>query len=368
MTLMEKIKGMDQRFSWSFFSFLLAVIFGVISVYLGFIKVDRPDLNFIIKSNFSVLDIKEKVGQLDVFYEGESLNKKGEDLRVITFDVVNQGSSPLLPGYYDQNSPVGFEITNGVIADAPVLVLAANDYIKENLVMVKVGESKVVFSNIIIEPGESFSIKVLILHDADKSPGIIPVGKVAGVSKIDLISDYASVERKPSYEIAFGGGWAVTFYRTIIFGVFFCSILFFILFLTIKLEGVSERKRRRKLVAVFKEYEHDRISVKDEYLFNSYVKHGKSEVMSICLAILENNYKDLLIDSVTGDVVDKTPYYKMKDRDTLLMLVNEGVIFCEDGVYAVDQQRKKVIDIFKDYLIRKKELMDIDEISSIKNI
>ena len=96
MSFISGFKNMENKFAWSFLGFLMAVIFGFITLYLGFVKENKPDLNYVVTADSSVLDIKEQLGSLDVLYEGESLSKRKQDLRFITFKVINQGNSSIL--------------------------------------------------------------------------------------------------------------------------------------------------------------------------------------------------------------------------------------------------------------------------------
>ena len=122
MSIFQSIREMDQRFSWSFLGFMVAIIIGSVTVYIEFFKENKPDLNYIITANTSVLDIREKLGSLDVLYHGESLSKNKKDLRLITFEVINQGDTAILSNFYDSNDPVGFSIIDGKIADEPILI------------------------------------------------------------------------------------------------------------------------------------------------------------------------------------------------------------------------------------------------------
>ncbi|MDI4653198.1 MULTISPECIES: hypothetical protein [Pseudoalteromonas] len=131
---------------WSFlviFGLLMAILFGGVTLYLGFIKENKPDLNYIVTADSSVLDIKEQLGSLDVLYEGESLSKRKQDLRYITFKVINKGDSAILSNLYDTNFPIGFKIENGEMADDPVLLSASNNYLKEKLVAKKQSKKSV---------------------------------------------------------------------------------------------------------------------------------------------------------------------------------------------------------------------------------
>src|ERR1700759_2353196 len=119
MSIIKTFKTLDQRFSWSFMGFMLALLFGSISIYLGFIKQNSPDLTYELISNDNVLDVKESVGSLDILYKGKSLSKSEQSLRIMTLRVLNKGDQAILPNYYDPDDPIGFRMQKGAIVDEP---------------------------------------------------------------------------------------------------------------------------------------------------------------------------------------------------------------------------------------------------------
>lgn len=272
------MREMDQRFSWSFLGFMVATLLGAVTMYIEFYKENKPDINFIITANTSVLDIREILGSLDVFYQGESLSKNKKDLRLITFEVINQGNTAILSNFYDPNDPVGFSVVDGKIADEPVLIDASNDYLKNKLVIEKRTESSVLFSNVILEPSEFFKIKILVLHEIAKKPTIKPFGKVAGVSNIDLFMDYKSGDKRTFLDESFGGGGYPNIARFFLYGFVFIAVCAFIIFLLIKFDDLKKQRRKTRLIRIFKEYDSDKVSEKDSFFFDYYLSGGANAV------------------------------------------------------------------------------------------
>ncbi len=373
MKLFKKIKNLESKFAWSFLGFLLALFFGAITIYLGFLKKDVPDLNYIIIANSSVLDVKENIGSLEVFYENESLSKLKKDLRFITFKVVNQGNAPILPNYYDLNDPIGFKIIDGVIADQPTLLEASNKYLKEKLIVKKNSNNIVVFSNVILEPNEYFEIKVLILHDIDKTPHIESFGKVALVNAIKILTDYSSQDKPSFIEVLFGGGLVSNILRLIIYGMVFLFMIIGIIGVSEKISRMKKRKHRVNLLKIFKEYDSEKITKKDEFFFDHYLNKGSNAVKEFHSILSSKDkikklyYKDQGSPS-SEEITESVSFYCHWDNINIYrQLKSEGFITVEDGEVEVDEQRLIVLTNFFNYLKRKGEFKNSQSLEDVLN-
>ena len=364
MSWFKEVREMDRKFSWSFFSFMLAIVFGSITVYIEFFKENKPDLNFIITANTSVLDIREKLGSLDVLYHGESLSKNKNDLRLITFEVVNQGDTPILSNFYDKNDPVGFSVVDGKIADEPILIKASNKYLERKLQIIKESDNSVLFSNVILEPKEFFKIKLLVLHELSKNPTITPFGKIAGVNKIDIFSDYSSSSKESFISKTFGGNIYTTLARLFAYGFVFIFILVDIIIMGEKLSDAKEKRRKNKLVEIFKEYKSDKISEKDSYFFDYYLINSPG-IIKRMHNLLSNQEKlnEYAKEKPTVRDEKRLNYYSVDDDSLFAELLSEGFIDIdnENNTVTVDQARYTVLTNFYHFLKRKGETKNLDE-------
>ena len=340
MSFITSFKNMDNKFAWSFLGFLMAILFGGVTLYLGFIKENKPDLNYVVTADSSVLDIKEQLGSLDVLYEGESLSKRNQDLRYITFKVINQGDSSILSSLYDTNFPIGFKIENGEMADDPVLLSASNNYLKEKLIAKTQSKKSVSFSNVILEPNEYFEIKILVLHEIGKAPAIKAFGKVATVDKIDVLRVFSEVNEQSFIEKTFGGGLWVNVIRIFVYGLIFLFGIIALFTIEERNSAKNERRRKEKLIQTFKDYDSDKITEKDEFFFDYYLSRSVSKLKTI---------KDILNDPSEIDEYDRKLFEE---------LMSEGLIKVNNEKYVVDESRLVVLTNFINYLNRKGEFKD----------
>jgi hypothetical protein len=82
MSLATVLDRWDKKYAWSLLGFALAVVFGAVLIYTEFIRERRPELRFERVSNTSVLDVRERLGNLEILYDGEDIQKAQKSLRV----------------------------------------------------------------------------------------------------------------------------------------------------------------------------------------------------------------------------------------------------------------------------------------------
>jgi len=341
---------MENKFAWSFLGFLMAVIFGFITLYLGFVKENKPDLNYVVTADSSVLDIKEQLGSLDVLYEGESLSKRKQDLRFITFKVINQGNSSILSNFYDSNFPIGFNVKNGEMADEPKLLSASNNYLEDKLVTTMNTKTNVSFSNVILEPNEFFEIKILVLHEVGKVPTIEAFGKIATIDKIEVLRNFSSVSELSFIEKTFGGGVLTNVFRLIAYGFMFIFVILVLVAVGEKNNNRKELKRKRKLVKTFKDYDSDKITEKDDFFFDYYISRDVMKLKKI--QSIMSNPSELVVEDKKLSFDSNS---SVRDRLLYSELKNEGLIKIEGNNHVIDEQRFSVLTDFVNYLKRKGE-------------
>jgi len=93
MALFEKLKGIDQKFSWSFFGVVVSVLFFLFGLYTTFIYQKKPKLTFEILSEAPVYDVRENVSKLDILFEGQDIRTNKQTLTLLTLRVLNAGNA-----------------------------------------------------------------------------------------------------------------------------------------------------------------------------------------------------------------------------------------------------------------------------------
>jgi hypothetical protein len=289
-SLWDRARELDKVFAWSFAGFLLAIIFGAITIYLGFIQERKPNLKLDVISNTSVLDIHERLGKLAILYGGNNIKENGQSLRVITIRVINDGQQDILKGHYDESDPLGFTVLDGTIIETPELLYASNDYLERNIRIISEIEpgkttlnssAKVSFSNLIIEQGEFFVLKVLVLHGEQQSPDIKPGGKIAGVKTIQVVRSYKEAATESFWKRTFYGGALTQILRTAAYGILFLILGVVTLNIAVKYSDWADKMKRKKLVKNFKRTSDAPLEGEEEKLFQAYIDQGENLLFHI---------------------------------------------------------------------------------------
>ena len=355
MTIMNTLKTMDQKFSWSFFGFILAVILGALSIYLSFFKNNNPDINYVITTNSSVLDIKEEIGNLDVLYQGNSLSKERKDLRIITFKVVNTGDSSVIPSLYDPTDPLGFNVINGDIAEKPSLISASNKYLEEKLLITQ-DKNSVLFSNVILESNEYFEIKLLVLHPVGTTPEIQSVGKIAGVHTIKIVTGENVVDERSFFNATFGGGVMKNIARTAAYGTLFLLLIIAVILIISSIEDLRDKSKRKTIVKTFKEYDGEKITESDDYFFGLYI-NGHRGSLTYAYEKIKNPAKEKHLEFYLSRE-RKGRSHTYIEQEITSELIGRGFLTQDHDILIASSDRLLVIEEFISFLRRKGEYRD----------
>jgi len=272
MSLLTALNRIDKRYAWSLLGFVLAVVFGTLSVYTEFLRDRRPELRFELLSDASVLDLREKLGDLEIVYDGVDIQKAKKSLRVIVVRVTNLGPDDILKSHYDEKTPLGMRALKGTLLRADILS-SSNPYLRQTLRIHLQPPDTALFDPVILEANEWFTIKSLILHPEGARPELEPIGKVAGVREIRRV-DLTEAAAEPSFLAqTFSGGVWVQAARLV---SYFFGLIAVLLGVGAPIAAASEalaRRRRRRHVAQFKSITKLVLTDQDEFIFERYVEN-----------------------------------------------------------------------------------------------
>ena len=282
---------MDQKFSWSFFGFVLSIVFFAFGLYTSFVYEKKPKLVVQVLSESRVYSVSEDVSKLEIIFEGEDIRKKNQTLSLVTFRIINSGSANILKSSFDTEHLPILSLSNCRIIRAD-LIRASNDYLQAAAQFIIASNNTCVIINpVIIDPDEFFDLKFLLLHQEGEKPSVQLSGKVAGVSKLQLVSLYSQKDRPSFWKFAFGGNLVVQVIRFV--GYFLGAFL-----ILVSIAGISaavlqriEKFRRRRFIRRFKAAREMEFTDVDERVFTSYV--AKGEIFLVRLSHWLSDEKDL---------------------------------------------------------------------------
>ena len=245
MSILKSIRELDQKFSWSFFGFLLAIALGIVTLYDRVLADKHAQLYLDVLTSTAVLDIREQLPNLEIAYDGIDIREKALSLQILTIKAVNDSTRDILKGHYDPDDPVGLEVTAGKVIRTE-LVEASSDYLSKNVSFASPTNSVVHFKDVILDAHEFFVLKLLVLHPASDEISIEPVGHIAGMQSTIIRESFKDVRRPGFWVRSFSGAWGVQVIRVVVYPLLtILAILLIVIPTALIGEKVAKEKRLR---------------------------------------------------------------------------------------------------------------------------
>lgn len=336
---------------------LLGIAAAFVTIY-AFLQEKKVDLRYEIIANTNVLDFNADISKLEVAYDSTNLKQTGENLRIYTVKVVNNGDENIIKEFYDENDPVGIKISSGKIIEQPEIIQASNSYLSRNVKFVSNQNEKIVFSDVIIESGEYFIIKLLVLHKKDKIPNIISFGKIAGQQKIEVVNAVDVKEEMTFLKRVFLGDFWTQLLRLISYFVAGLIIIIIIIGISDKIDSAKERKRKRKNIEDFKMLKTYQYTRMDDAIFDRYFERGGYQFKEMS-KLIENEKSLNEIYKELSEKVKSKEYRRFREGgenwSTINEMLNDGIVFKENELLVVNQAMRDTLEKFLNYLSDKGE-------------
>lgn len=281
----------------------------ILAVYTGFFYERKPELSVSVDTLSKVFDLYRPVGGLEVSYAGENLRSSKKNLWVLTATVKNVGNAEIRKGDYDEKAPLSLEIGGAVIAERPVLKTNV-DYLSKNLIASST-ETRVTFSSVILEAGDSFEVTVLLLGSESAKPTVSPIGKLAGIQSIALITpETPSKDKSVWYQAVEATSFWVHPIRAFIyfFGAIFSLVLvgFVVVTVTSPFEWNRSRKDAAERQKRIREYrQHEELSREARFLLDQYGADGAEGLATVAKYMSSYARQRSLIETLTGKMDER---------------------------------------------------------------
>jgi len=366
--LFETLNNLDKRFAfaWTLIGLLLAVVLGALSIYTDFIRTAEPKLQVEVLGNEPVLDVREKLPDLEVIYQAQDIAKIGKTLSVILVRIANRGSADVLGTFYDANSPVNVELINGTLVRAEVTE-TSNDYLKSAATLTR-SYPKVILSPVIIERDEWVTLKLLALHDLNKQPSLSASGKIAGQRDISIVSATETKTEAGFFHRTFYGSLTTQLIRMPVYFVGMILLILLIILPSIAISDWRATQRRKKLVQRFKLRTRLPLVAADDFIMNIFLDHGTRIVGSVADLVDDDEKLNSEVDLYKKyfDKREKNPssrstgpdekpplspdHFEVSPFPAAKALLDQGVVEKTNDRWIIKPERKPVIVAFRDYL------------------
>lgn len=336
---------------------LLGIAAAFVTIY-AFLQEKKVDLRYEIIANTNVLDFNADISKLEVAYDSTNLKQTGKNLRIYTIKVVNNGDENIIKEFYDENEPVGIKISSGKIIEQPEIIQSSNPYLSRNVKFKSNQDETVIFSKVIIESGEYFILKLLVLHKKEKIPNIISFGKIAGQQKIEVVNAVDVKEEMTFLKRAYFGDFWTQLLRLVSYFIFGLVIIIIIIAISDKIDLAKERKRKKKNIDDFQKQKTYQYTRMDDAIFDRYFENDGYQLIRISKLIeddkiLNNRYKEL------SKKVKSKEYRRFREGgegwSTINEMLNDGIVFKENERLIVNQAMRDTLEKFINYLSDKGE-------------
>lgn len=170
--------------SLNFWFGIIGIIAFIFSIYT-YLYTAKPDLNCIVLTNTSVLDVKADVNKLTVTYDSINILESNMNISIILLELKNIGNKDITINEFDQNSSFGLDIVNGKLLKKPEITISSDiKYYKD--VIKSYDDKSVNFNYKLIDSDKFFRIKLLVLHKKNVVPTVKAFGKISGMDSIDV--------------------------------------------------------------------------------------------------------------------------------------------------------------------------------------
>lgn len=298
MGVISNLASIDRKFSWSFFGFLLAIVFGSLAVYSEFFKSNAPVINYEIFYNEGIIDVKEDLGKLDIVYDGIDIRKTKQTLRAVVVGVSNTGNQSLLKSFYDANEPLGINFDKGEIIKSEVMH-ASDEYLKKN-VNAKAEGSVVKFSPVILDGNQFFVFKFLLLHKDGVVPEIQPLGKIAGVPEINLVDRINKEEEQGFWSQVIDGSLLVIITRLPLYFFGFVFSLVFVFAPIAVILFLIESYRKKGTIKKYKAHISRDLIENEEKLFDLYENYNSEFLVELIDALSDQDKLSVLMEKANS--------------------------------------------------------------------
>jgi len=298
----EKLFGIfrtwETRFALTFVSLIVTLMLWGYDHF----KEHNPRLKMEVLSRANVIDLKEQVSDLDVIYKGASLRSNNQTLAVVTLKISNDGGASIPINAYDPSVPVGVEISTKDVSSnlssnlnvpfslsvEPAItkaevILASRNYFLKN-VNVRHTPTNAIFNPVIIQAGDWFEVKLLVLHGEGKDFDMFALGEISGV-KIDFVGPNAKDIPQPFWTQVFSGNIRVHLVRMFVYALAMAlTLLAIALGVILPIVTISEffdKKKRKNIVKKYEQLAQTNLFRKEfSWVIDDYIEHGEPAVIT----------------------------------------------------------------------------------------
>lgn len=258
----------------------------LIAVYAEFIKKDAPKLEYEIMSSTDFINNSETSANLKIFVDTIDVQDNHLNITAFNIKVENKGTEHIRYDDYDKGV-FGLKIIDGELLEPPVLLHSSTSHIR-NLYAPKNDSLKnnsfLDIPTLSLDIDDNYTIRVVLLHNAEKIPRFIPEGKIVGQKTIEFHELQAS---EPGFwTIVFSGKWYIHVVRFFVYLMVIAIVgIVFAIVISLMSDAVCKRKRKKRMEELAKKKK------LVEFVKNDYIENGEYVIVQLYNMFSKNETK-----------------------------------------------------------------------------
>ena len=173
--------------SWSFWGTIITSLALGLTIWIYLIQKENLDVKLYLLTKTDLIEESGNLGKVKILYDSTDISELNQNIQLLTVKIVNEGNVDVLKGMFDEDFPLGFDFENITFLDNPDLTDHSSDYLKNSVsVTIDNQDHRLILSDFILEQGEYFTVKVLVIHPEGKRPNVNPIGKIAGIKALSI--------------------------------------------------------------------------------------------------------------------------------------------------------------------------------------
>jgi hypothetical protein len=249
----------------------------------------RRDPNFVpnfvpryeIVNQSPVFDLRENVTTLDILFEGKSIRQQRQTLTLLTVRIQNVGNAGLSKqSSFDESFLPGLRVTQSKVVKVDILS-ASNEYLLRGLKLSRISDNEFAFGPCIMDKGDFFLLKLLVLHSETSKPRVESFGKIAGSGKIEVIPASTPSDQRGFFAIALFGGLAVQAFRVLIYVLAFMVFSVTLVGIISLISTALAKAKRKKHVKLFERSLRVRPAKQARSILDLYQRSGPEQIVRL---------------------------------------------------------------------------------------
>lgn len=175
---------------WTRVGTVATIGFGVIGIGIAiwavYFREKAAEVSCVVLSNAPVLSVRQDVAELEIIFRGKDIRKTKQLLSLLTLEISNEGNIAVRKSDFDERDPVKIMVKGGELVRAEMIDGESSEYFDKVFKDVTQTKGGITLPSFVMEPGQSFQIKLLVLHKEEVKPELESFGTIAGAGAIEI--------------------------------------------------------------------------------------------------------------------------------------------------------------------------------------